>query len=118
MTKRTRWTAIITYFRVGNTALDKWHDLLPIASFVTTKPSPGDVDMFLLMVDSFDVTHVHGEAALVFQSQKAQNVLGASIFWIRIQLTIGNEQGIVEDWQIKRDTSRRGIVEVIHNDSE
>ena len=87
-------------------------------SFVTTKPTPGDVDVFLLMENSFDVTQVHGEAALVFDQQKAQNVLGASVFWIRKQLIIGNEQEAVEDWQIKRDKSRRGIVEVIHNDSE
>ena len=87
-------------------------------SFVTAKSVPGDVDIFLLMEDSFDVTQVHGEATLVFDQQKAQNVLGASIFWIRKQMIISNEQEAVEDWQIKRDKSRRGIVEVIHNDSE
>lgn len=87
-------------------------------SFVTAKPVPGDVDIFLLMEDSFDVTQVHGEAALVFDQQKAQNALGASIFWIRKQMIISNEQEAVEDWQIKRDKSRRGIVEVIHNDPE
>ena len=87
-------------------------------SFVTAKPYPDDVDIFLLMEDSFDVTQVHGEAALVFDQQKAQNALGASIFWIRKQMIISNEQEAVEDWQIKRDKSRRGIVEVIHNDPE
>ena len=87
-------------------------------SFVTAKPSLGDVDVFLLMENSFDVTQVHGEAALVFDQQKAQNVLGASVFWIRKQWIINNEQEAVEDWQIKRDKSRRGIVEVIHDDSE
>ena len=87
-------------------------------SFVTAKSSPGDVDIFLLMEDSFDITQVSGEAALVFDLQKAQSVLGASIFWIRKQGTIGDEQEMVEDWQIKRDNSRRGIVEVIHDDSE
>ena len=87
-------------------------------SFVTAKSTPGDVDIFLLMEDSFDVTQVHGEVALVFDQQKAQNALGASIFWIRKQIIFSNEQEIVEGWQIKRDRSRRGIVEVIHNDSE
>ena len=87
-------------------------------SFVTAKPSPGDVDVFLLMEDSFDVAQVHGEAALVFDLQKAQDVLGASIFWIRKQIIFSNEQEIVEGWQIKRNESRRGIVEVIHNDSK
>ena len=87
-------------------------------SFVTTKPVPGDIDIFLLMEDSFDVSQVHGEAALVFDTQKTQNALGASIFWICKQGAIGSEQEAVEDWQIKRDDSRRGIVEVIHNDSK
>ena len=87
-------------------------------SFVTSKPSPGDVDIFLLMEDSFDIDQAHGDAALVFDTQKTQDVLGASIFWIRKQGIIGSEQEAVEDWQIKRDDSRRGIVEVIHNDSK
>ena len=87
-------------------------------SFVTTKPDPGDVDIFLLMEDSFDVNQVHGEAATIFNHLEAQNVLGASVFWISKQGTINSEQEAVEDWQIKRDKSRRGIVEVIHDDSE
>ena len=87
-------------------------------SFVTAKPVPGDVDIFLLMEDSFDVSQVHGEAALVFNPQRTQEGFGASVFWIRKQGTITSEQEAVEDWQIKRDNSRRGIVEVIHDDSE
>ncbi len=87
-------------------------------SFVTAKPVPGDVDIFLLMENSFDVSQVRGEAALVFDPQRTQEVFGASVFWIRKQGAITSEQEAVEDWQIKRDNSRRGIVEVIHNDSE
>ncbi len=87
-------------------------------SFVTAKLVPGDVDIFLLMEDSFNADEVYGAAALIFNHQEAQNVLGASIFWICKQGTITSEQEAVEDWQIKRDNSRRGIVEVIHNDSE
>ncbi len=70
------------------------------------------------MEDSFDVAQVHGDAALVFDLQKAQDVLGASIFWIRKQIMYSNEQEVIEGWQIKRDESRRGIVEVIQNDSK
>lgn len=87
-------------------------------SFVTAKPSPNDVDIFLLMEDSFDVDHVYGEMALIFDHQEAQNILGASIFWIRKLAAISGEQEAVEYWQIKRDNTRRGIVEVIHNDSK
>src|SRR6266540_7279844 len=35
-------------------------------SFVTAKPEPNDVDIFLLMEDSFDVRQVSTEARLVF----------------------------------------------------
>lgn len=87
-------------------------------SFVTAKPSPNDIDIFLLMEDSFDVDHVYGETALIFDHQEAQNILGASIFWIRKLAAISGEQEAVEYWQIKRDNTRRGIVEVIHNDSK
>lgn len=87
-------------------------------SFVTTKSEPGDVDIFLVMEDSFDVDQVHGETAIIFDHQKAHNVLEASIFWIRKMAAIGGEQEAIEDWQTKRDETLRGIVEVIHNDSE
>jgi len=87
-------------------------------SFVTTKPAPGDVDIFLLMEDTFDIDQVDGETALIFDHQEAQNILGASVFWSRKLAAIGGEQEAVEYWQIKRDNTYRGIVEVIHNDSE
>ena len=87
-------------------------------SFVTAKPTPGDVDIFLLMEDTFDLDQIDGEATLIFDHQEAQNILGASIFWSRKLAAIGGEQEAVEYWQIKRDNTYRGIVEVIHNDSE
>ena len=87
-------------------------------SFVTAKPAPGDVDIFLLMEDTFDIDQVDGEAALIFDHQEAQNILGASVFWSRKLAAVGGEQEAVEYWQIKRDNTYRGIVEVIHNDSE
>ena len=87
-------------------------------SFVTAKVDPGDVDLFLLMEDTFDSTQVRGEAAIIFDHLAGQNVEGASIFWIRRQAAIGGEQAALEHWKLKRDKTRRGIVEVIHNDSE
>ena len=87
-------------------------------SFVTAKASPGDVDIFLVMEDSFGLDQVTGESAIVFDHQAAQNVEGASVFWIRRLGAIGGEQAAVEHWQIKRDKTLRGIVEVISDDSE
>jgi hypothetical protein len=85
-------------------------------SFVTAKPEPKDVDIFMLMEDTFDVSHLAGEAAIIFDHMAAENVEGASVFWIRRAAAMGGEQAALEYWQIKRDRTKRGIVEVVSND--
>jgi hypothetical protein len=87
-------------------------------SFVTAKRDPGDVDIFMIMEDSFEIDQVTGETAMVFDHQTAQNIEGASVFWIRRMAAIGGEQAAVEHWQIKRDKTRRGIVEVTSDAQE
>lgn len=82
-------------------------------SFVTDKPEPNDVDIFLLMADSFNVSQLVGEARLLFDHATAQAHLGSSVFWVRHLAAFGGEQATVEHWQIKRDGSQRGIVEII-----
>ena len=85
-------------------------------SFVTAKSEPNDVDIFMLMEDTFDSSQVTGEAAIIFDHMAAQNVEGASVFWIRRVAAMGGEQAALEHWQIKRDKTKRGIVEVVFND--
>jgi predicted nucleotidyltransferase len=85
-------------------------------SFVTAKLEPKDVDIFMLMEDTFDVSRVAGEAAIIFDHMAAENVEGASVFWIRRAAAIGGEQVALEYWQVKRNKTKRGIVEVIIND--
>jgi hypothetical protein len=87
-------------------------------SFVTAKLAPNDVDVFLLMADAFDSNQVMGEAATLFDHQAAQNAEGASVFWIRRMAAIGGVEAALEYWQIKRDRTKRGIVEIIGDDSE
>ncbi|MSU57016.1 MAG: hypothetical protein EXS35_02335 [Pedosphaera sp.] len=81
-------------------------------SFITAKAEPNDVDIFLLMEDSFDVSKVSTEARLVFDHSAAQNLLGASVFWIRRAAVLGGEAATIAHWQIKRDGGKRCIVEV------
>ena len=81
-------------------------------SFVSSKPNPNDVDVFMIMDDNFDVGLLSGETGLLFDHTSAQSHFGCSIFWVRRMAAIGGEQASIEDWQIKRDGSRRGIVEV------
>lgn len=82
-------------------------------SFITGKPEPNDVDVFLLMADTFDVSQLAGEARLLFDHAAAQDHFGASVFWLRRLAALGGEQAAIEQWQIKRDGSLRGIVEIV-----
>jgi hypothetical protein len=81
-------------------------------SFVTAKDAPNDVDIVLLMEDTFDLASVTGEAALVFQHMEANTHFGASVFWTRRSGAFGGEQAMVEYWQVRREGGQRGIVEI------
>lgn len=85
-------------------------------SFVTDKPNPQDIDIFLLMEDTFDIRQVAGEARIIFNHMAAQNYEGASIFWLRRMAALDGEDAAIEHWQIKRDGKKRGIVEVLKHD--
>jgi uncharacterized protein DUF6932 len=52
-------------------------------SFVTAKAEPNDVDIVLLMEDTFDLAAIAGEAALLFQHMEADAHFGASVFWTK-----------------------------------
>lgn len=86
-------------------------------SFVTAKDDPNDVDIILLMEDTFDLASVTGEAALLFQHMEADAHFGASVFWTRRAGAIGGEQAMIEYWQIRREGGRRGIVEIVREGS-
>jgi hypothetical protein len=81
-------------------------------SFVTDKPEPNDVDVFLVMDDSFDGDALRGESAVLFDHAAADAHFGASIFWVRRLATMGGEQAMVEYWQAKRGGKQRGIIEI------
>jgi uncharacterized protein DUF6932 len=85
-------------------------------SFVTAKSAPNDVDIFILMDDDFDVSQIPGDMQILFDHTAAQNLLGASVFWIRRCAALGGEQRAIEHWQITRSGRQRGIVEVISDD--
>jgi hypothetical protein len=82
-------------------------------SFVTAKPDPNDVDVVMIMDDSFDVSALTGEATLPFDHSAADAQLGASVFWATRSGAFGGEQAMVEYWQTKRGGGLRGILEII-----
>lgn len=82
-------------------------------SFVTAKPEPNDLDVFLLMADTFDAGQLVGEPRLLFDHAAAQAHFGASVFWLRRLAALGGEQETIAHWQLKRDGGKRGVVEII-----
>jgi len=85
-------------------------------SFVTDAREPNDVDVFLLMEDTFDAGELTGEARLLFDHAAAQAHFGSSVFWLRRLAAWEGEEAAVEYWQVKRGGGRRGIVEVIQEE--
>ena len=81
-------------------------------SFVTETHEPNDVDIFMIMDDNFDKGALEGETRILFDHGTGQDHFGCSVFWVRRMGAIGGEQAAIEDWQIKRDGTERGIVEI------
>jgi hypothetical protein len=83
-------------------------------SYVTEKPEPGDIDLFLVMAPDFMSNDYTGATRSVFDSATAERTLGATVFWMNSGA--GTEPMIasfLEQFQIRRDGGRRGIVEVV-----
>jgi hypothetical protein len=81
-------------------------------SFVTDKPDPNDVDIFLLMEDAFDASLLKGDQRVLFDHAAAQAHFGASVFWLRRFAALDGEGAAIEYWQAKRGGGLRGIVEI------
>lgn len=83
-------------------------------SDVTDKPDPGDIDLFLVRAPDCESNDYTGETRLVFDSATAERLLGATVFWMTsgagTQTTV---VGFLEQFQIRRDGGRRGLVEVL-----
>ncbi|MCI0388550.1 MAG: hypothetical protein MOB07_07260 [Acidobacteria bacterium] len=88
-------------------------------SYVTAKSDPNDVDIILVMRDDFREQDYSEETLPVFNHLRAQRELGASVFWIRADMVLlETVDQFVAHWQVKRDLTRRGIVEIILEVSE
>lgn len=82
-------------------------------SYITAKPEPNDVDILLVMRDDLQEQDYDPDTFPMFDHLRAQRELGVSLFVIRTGFIIGEEvDQFIAHWQVKRDLSRRGIVEV------
>lgn len=84
------------------------------SSYVTDKPDPGDIDLFLIMSLDFELNGYTGKMRLVFDSEAAERELGTTVFWMTS--SAGSQTTVaffLEQFQSRRDGGRRGIVEVL-----
>jgi hypothetical protein len=71
------------------------------------------VDVVLVMRDDFEIQACDEATRSLFDHTQAAETFGASIFWLRpSMLFLETLEEFIEHWQIKRDLTRRGIVEV------
>ena len=91
----------------------KLRSLYVFGSFVSAVPEPRDLDMVLVMAADFRLEECPRETRTLFEHADAQARYQASIFWVREgMLTDADMKEFIETWQIKRDGTKRGIVEL------
>jgi len=96
---------------VGTGKLERF---IIFGSYVTSKSAPNDVDIILIMRDDFSLMTCAPEAAKLFDHAQADAEFGVSIFWLRPAFLLrGTLTEFIAHWQLKRDHTRRGIIEVI-----
>ena len=82
-------------------------------SYVTAKPAPNDIDIILLMRDDFAVAECDEHTQPLFDHLRAQQIFGASVFSVRASTALlATVDEFISYWQIKRDQSKRGIIDV------
>jgi len=112
--RRVLITRLERIYRVA-AATGKVARFIVFGSFITDKPEPNDVDVFMVLEDDFEVSNLSWEARRLFDHSAADVTYGASIFWLRRLAAFGGEQATVEYWQVKRGGGFRGIIEVIQD---
>ena len=87
--------------------------LLIFGSYITSKPKPNDVDVVIIFDDDFDMAACSEDVKKLLNHQQAATEFGASVFWIRPSLLfLETLDEFIAGWQVKRDGTRRGIIEV------
>jgi hypothetical protein len=87
--------------------------LIIFGSYVSDVSEPNDVDVILVMRDDFRSEECPAESAVLFDHARANDELGASVFWVRPDMLLSEPlERFLAFWQTKRDGRRRGIVEI------
>lgn len=111
---RQKATAVLQRIHQLATATGKLERFVIFGSYITAKAEPHDVDVVLVMKDDFSMAAYDEETRILFNHQRAEGELGASIFWLCPSVLLrGSLEAFLLGWGTKRDLTVRGIVEVI-----
>lgn len=87
--------------------------LLIFGSYVSDVDEPNDVDVILVMRNEFHSEECPADSLVLFDHERADRELGASVFWIRPDMLLGEPlDQFLAFWQTKRDGRRRGVAEI------
>jgi hypothetical protein len=87
--------------------------LLVFGSYVSDVDEPNDVDVILVMQKDFRSEDCPADSTVLLDHARANDELGASVFWIRPDMLLGEPlEQFLAFWQTKRDGGRRGVVEI------
>jgi uncharacterized protein DUF6932 len=81
-------------------------------SFVTAKALPRDVDILLIMDESFELECLHPTTQALFDSVRARLLFESDVFWARASIGEETLTMWLETYQISRSFRKRGIVEL------
>ncbi len=110
---RVRALARLRYLHELAVRTGKLRSFYVFGSFVSAVPEPRDVDVVLVMTSDFRLEDCSRESRTLFQHADAQARYGASVFWLREGMLSESQMSeFLETWQIKRDGTKRGIVEL------
>ena len=81
-------------------------------SFVSAKESPNDVDILLLMKETFQLEKISEDSKVIFDHVAARTRFHIDIFWSKSAIGEKPLHLWLDTYQIAKDFKRRGIVEV------
>lgn len=81
-------------------------------SYVSSKPSPNDLDILLIMDEDSEVERIDLSAQAIFDSVQAKLLFDADVFWARSSTGQETLRTWLETYQITRGFRKRGIVEL------
>ena len=110
---RQEATAVLQRIDQLVTGTGKLERFVIFGSYITAKAEPHDVDVVLVMKDDFSMAACDEPTRVLFDHQRADAEVGASIFWLCPSVLLrGSLEDFLLGWGTKRDLTRRGIVEV------